>query len=673
MALELVDLSATERNPELASMTLRFWVSLALTLPVFLAGMSGMLPGRPVQQLVPLLRHDWLLLLLTTPVVLWGGRPFFERGYASLRSRKPNMFTLISIGTGVAYLYSLIAGLWPQAFPAVLQGRDGRVALYVEGAAVIVTLVLLGQVLELRARQRTSGAIRALTGLLPSTARRISPDGFEIDVPLSEVQRDDRLRVRPGERVPVDGVVLEGTAALDESMLTGEPIPVAKTAGDGVSGGTTNGTSSFVMRADRVGADTVVARIVELVSAAQRSRAPIQRLADVVAGKFVWGVLGVAALTFAAWLTFGPSPRLVYAGVSAVAVLIIACPCAMGLATPMSIMVGMGRGARAGVLIKNAAMLERLEKVDVVVVDKTGTLTEGKPRLNSIVIGPGGLRYGDDEMLRLAASLERDSEHPLAQAILEAAAERELKLEEVDEFEYRVGKGVQGRVKGRSVALGNLTLLAELKVDPGELADTAETLRGGGETAMFVVVGGKAVGLLCVSDPIKATSLEAMKMLRDDGVEVLMLTGDNRTTALAVASELGIEQVEADVLPEGKIRVVRRLQDEGRIVAMAGDGINDAPALAQADVATQSADVTLMKGDLRNVARARRLSRNTMRNIRQNLVLAFGYNTASIPIAAGVLYPLLGLLLNPMIAALAMSLSSISVITNALRLSRVEL
>ena len=590
------------------------------------------------------------------------------------------MFSLVAVGTGAAYLFSVIAALLPDIFPASFRGHGGEVALYFEAAAVIVTLVLLGQVLELRARSQTSSAIRALLGLSPKTARLLREDGSEEDVPLERVKPGDRLRVRPGEKVPVDGVVIEGTSFVDESMISGEPAPVAKGSGDKVTGATVNGTGSLVLRAERVGSETVLAQIVHMVGEAQRSRAPIQGLADTVASYFVPAVVLVAAATFTIWAVFGPEPRMAYALVNAVAVLIIACPCALGLATPMSIMVGIGRGAAAGVLIKNAEVLEVLEKVDTLVVDKTGTLTEGKPRLTSVVAA-GGL--DEREFLRLVGGLERPSEHPLAAAIVAGARERGLELPKAEDFRSLTGRGVTGKVDGHALALGNRKLLDELKVDPGALADRAEELRRDGQTVMFVAVDGKPAGLLGVSDPIKESSVEAVRILREDGIRIVMLTGDSRTTAELVAHKLGIDEVEAEVLPAQKAEMVKRLKSQGRVVAMAGDGINDAPALAEAhvgiamgtgtDVAMESAGVTLVKGDLRAIARARRLSRSTMRNIRQNLFFAFVYNTLGVPLAAGVLYPTLGLLLNPMIASAAMSLSSVSVIANALRLRKQDL
>jgi Cu+-exporting ATPase len=669
-----------EASPELRDMTRRFWIGLALTLPLVAVAMSDMVPGQPLQHAVSARALAWLQLVLATPVVLWAGWPFFERAWASLVNRSPNMFTLIALGTGTAYDYSLIATLAPGLFPPAMRGHAGEVGLYFEVAAVITVLVLLGQVLELRARSRTGGAIRALLGLTPPAARVLRDDGREEDVPLDRVGVGDRLRVRPGERVPVDGAVLEGRSAVDESMVTGEPVPVEKGAGDRVTGGTVNGAGAFVMRAERVGRDTLLARIVRQVADAQRSRAPIQRLADRVSAYFVPAVVGIALLSALVWGAVGPEPRLAYALLTAVAVLIIACPCALGLATPMSIMVGVGRGATAGVLIKNAEALEVLEKVDTLVVDKTGTLTEGRPRLATVVALPP---HGEAELLRLAASLERGSEHPLAGAVVDGARDRGLSLEEAADFRATPGQGVSGQVAGRRVALGNVRLLETLGVTPGALAERAETLRRDGQTAVFLVVDGRPAGLIAVADPVKASTPEALRQLREDGIRVVMLTGDSRATAEAVAGTLGITEVLAEVLPEQKREVVKRLRAEGRIVAMAGDGINDAPALAQAhvgiamgtgtDVAMQSADVTLVKGDLRGIARARRLSRATLSNIRQNLFFAFVYNALGVPLAAGVLYPAFGLLLSPMVASGAMTVSSVSVIANALRLRRTPL
>jgi Cu+-exporting ATPase len=681
MALEpMVPSLADEESHELRDMQRRFWVSLVLSLPLVVLAMSEVIPGQPLQAVLSGGVGLWTQLVLATPVVLWGGGPFFIRGVNSLRTRAPNMFTLIALGTGAAYAYSLAAVLVPSAFPASFQTEAGEVPTYFEAAAVIVTLILLGQVLELRARHRTGAAIRALLGLAPKTARRIPEDGGEEDVPLDEVKAGDRLRVRPGEKVPVDGVVLEGRSAIDESMLTGEPIPVEKNPGDRVVGATVNQSGSLVIRAERVGAESLLAQIVRMVAEAQRSRAPIQRLADVVSSWFVPAVVLTAVATFVAWALLGPEPRLGHALVNAVAVLIIACPCALGLATPISIMVATGKGATAGVLFKNAEAIEVLRTVDTLVVDKTGTLTEGKPRLVSVFPAPG---FADSEILRLAASLERGSEHPLAAAIVGAAEARNLALEKTEEFEARAGKGVVGRVGTQRIGLGNIALLRDLGIDEDPLAATAEGLRRDGQTVMFIAVDGRPAGFLGVADPIKGTTPEAIAQLHLEGLRIVMLTGDARATGEAVASKLALDQVLAEVLPEQKAEVVKHLQSEGRIVAMAGDGVNDAPALAQAqvgiamgtgtDVAMESAGVTLVRGDLRGIARARRLSRATMHNIRQNLFFAFIYNALGVPIAAGALYPAFGLLLSPMIAAAAMSLSSVSVISNALRLRRVHL
>ena len=681
MALEPRELSAEEEaSPELADMTRRFWFSLALALPVFLIAMSDLIPGQPLQRAVSMRTLTWIQFLLATPVVLWGGWPFFQRGWASVVHRSLNMFTLIAIGTGVAWVYSVVGTLLPNVFPASFRTMGGQVAVYFEAAAVITTLVLLGQVLELRARSRTSSAIKALLGLAPKTARLVRDDGTEQDVPLNEVKKDARLRVRPGEKVPVDGKVLEGNSSVDESMVTGEPMPVEKKPGDKVTGGTVNGTGGFVMRAERVGGETLLAQIVRMVSEAQRSRAPIQRLADVAASWFVPVVLFAAVLTFVGWAVFGPEPRFAHGLVNGVAVLIIACPCALGLATPMSIMVGTGRGATAGVLIKNAEALEVMEKVDTLIVDKTGTLTEGKPRLASVTPVAG---QDENELLRLAASLERGSEHPLAAAIVAGAEQRNLKMADTKDFQSVTGKGVTGQVNEHHVALGNASLLEQLGVALGDLTSRADTMRREGQTVMFVALDNKIAGLIGVADPIKESTPEAIRLLRDEGIRVVMVTGDNRITAEAVARKLGLDDFEADVLPEHKGDVVKRFQKEGHVVAMAGDGINDAPALALAqvgiamgsgtDVAMESAGVTLVKGDLRGIAKARRLSRGTMRNIRQNLFFAFVYNALGVPVAAGVLYPIFGLLLSPMIAAAAMSFSSVSVVGNALRLRRLSL
>ncbi|MFO0842283.1 MAG: heavy metal translocating P-type ATPase [Gemmataceae bacterium] len=681
MALEPVTATADDTNPELADMTRRFWACLVLTAPLLALTMGEMVVGQQaVARLFPGRLLSWVQLALATPVVLWGGLPFFQRGWASLVNRSLNMFTLIAIGTGAAYAYSVVATVLPGVFPGSFRDHHGNVPLYFEAAAVITTLVLLGQVLELRARSQTSSAIKALLGLAPKTARRLVEGGGEEDVPLDAVQAGDRLRVRPGEKVPVDGVVSDGRSAVDESMVTGEPIPVEKAPGDRVIGGTVNGTGSLVMRAERVGSETMLAQIVKMVGEAQRTRAPIQRLADVVSGYFVPAVLLVAAVTFVAWALVGPEPRMAYALVNAVAVLIIACPCALGLATPMSIMVGTGRGATAGVLIKNAEALEVTEKIGTLVVDKTGTLTEGKPRLVSVVPTPGGDEAG---LLRLAASLERGSEHPLAAAIAAGGAAKGLRLSDAASFESVTGKGVRGVVDGRKVAIGSRRMLEESGVAAGELAETADELRADGQTVVLVAIDDRLAGLLGVADPIKESAAEAVGMLQAEKLKVVMLTGDNRTTALAVARKLGLDDVRAEVLPEEKGQVVKQLQAAGGTVGMAGDGINDAPALAQADVgiamgtgtdvAMESAAVTLVKGDLRGIVRLRRLSRATMRNIRQNLAFAFLYNILGVPIAAGLLYPFFGLLLSPMIASAAMTLSSVSVIANALRLRRVEL
>jgi Cu+-exporting ATPase len=678
MALEPRTVTLGEAaNPELVDMTRRLWVGLALTLPLVVLAMLDMVPVL-AHWVAPALRV-WIELVLATSVVAWSGLPFFERGWASIRNRRLNMFSLIAVGTGTAYVYSVVATLAPGLFPASFRGHGGAVGVYFEVAASIIVLVLVGQVIELRARSATSSALKALLGLTPRTARILRDDGTDADVAIDEVKVGDRLRVRPGEKVPVDGSVVEGTSMVDESMLTGEPIPVDKQPGDRATGGTVNGNGSFVMRAERVGEGTMLAQIVRLVADAQRSRAPIQRLADVVAGWFVPVVLLVAAGTFAIWALYGPEPRFAHALVNAVAVLIIACPCALGLATPMSIMVGVGRGASVGVLIKNADALEAMEKIDTLVVDKTGTLTEGRPRLGAVIEIDG---Y-EGRVLQLAASLERASEHPVAAAIVQGASERGVQLTAPSGFLSITGQGVSGLVANRRVAVGNQRLLRELGIDPGELEARADWMRRDGQTVMFVAVDGHPAGLIGVADPIRQTTPEALSMLRAEGIRVVMLTGDSRRTADAVAGKLGIDRVEAEVLPDQKGAVVERLQVGGARVAMAGDGINDAPALARADVgiamgtgtdvAIQSASVTLVKGDLRAIARARRLSRATMRNIRQNLFFAFVYNVLGVPVAAGALYPAFGLLLSPMIAAAAMSFSSISVVLNALRLRRLAL
>jgi Cu+-exporting ATPase len=671
---------AEEENPELVDMTRRFWVSTALAIPVFLSAMLAEFAPAFVNGIVSPGARQWIELVIATPVVLWGGWPFFVRGWRSVVTWNLNMFTLIGIGISVAWGYSIVATLAPGIFPDSVKMPGGHVPVYFEAAAVITALVLLGQVLELRARSRTSAAIKMLLGLAPSTARIVRGDGREEDVPLDQVKPGDTLRVRPGEKAPVDGIVIEGTSAVDESMVTGEPIPATKQIGDKLIGATINGTGSLLMRAERVGTDTLLAQIVRMVSEAQRSRAPIQKLVDVVAGYFVPTVVIASVITLIIWGFWGPEPRLAHAVINAVAVLIIACPCALGLATPMSIMVGTGRGATMGVLIKNAEALEVLVKVNTLVVDKTGTLTEGKPKLVSVEAAAG---FDEATVLRLAASLERASEHPLAAAIVRGAEARELRLTSPTEFDSKTGRGVLGRIENRRLALGNRKLLEEQGIDAAILHERADVLRGEGQTVMYLAVDGKAAGLVGVADPIKETTREALDVLHREGVQVVMLTGDNATTAQAVAKKLGIDRVQADVLPERKAEIVKKLQAEGRIVAMAGDGINDAPALAQAqvgiamgtgtDVAMESAGVTLIKGDLRVIARARRLSHATMRNIRQNLFFAFVYNSIGVPIAAGVLYPFFGLLLSPMIAAAAMSFSSVSVVGNALRLRRVHL
>jgi len=680
MALEAREVSgAEEENPELIAMTRRLWIGAALTLPLLAVMVSGLLSGDPVSRYVAAPLLGWLELALATPVVGWGGLPFFEGGWASIVSRNLNMFTLIAIGSGAAYLYSVVAVVAPGIFPASFRDGAGRLGLYFEAAAVITVLVLLGQVLELRARGQTSGAIRALLGLAPKTARRVAADGVEGDVELGAIAVGDRLRVRPGERVPTDGVVIDGRSSVDESMVSGEAIPVEKAAGATVIGGTINSTGSFTMRAERVGADTLLAQIVRMVSEAQRSRAPIQRLADRVAGWFVPAVLVASSITFVVWAWLGPEPRYAHALVNAVAVLIIACPCALGLATPMAIMVGTGRGAGEGILIRDAEALETFEKVDTLVVDKTGTLTEGRPRVTAVVVGEG---FDETQVLQMAAGLENSSEHPLAGAILAAAKERGISVGVVAEFQSVTGKGVTGRLGASQVAVGNAALMGEVGVSLEAVRAEAEALQANGDTVMFVALDGRVAGMIAVADPIKSTTAEAIAQLKAEGLRVLMVTGDRATTARAVAQRLGIEY-EADVLPEKKAEVVRGLQARGAVVAMAGDGINDAPALAQAnvgiamgtgtDVAMQTGGITLVKGDLRGIVRARRLSQRTMRNIRENLFFAFFYNALGVPLAAGVLYPFFGLLLSPMIAAAAMSFSSVSVIGNALRLRTAKL
>ena len=675
MALEPRTITVEEKNAELIDMSRRFWVSTILALPVFiLAMLTDMAPGL-LPASVSLQSVQWIEFALATPVVLWGGWPFFVRGWQSVMSWNLNMFTLIALGVSVAWSYSVVALLAPGIFPPIMQHADGTVAVYFEAAAVIVALVLLGQVLELRARSQTNTAIKLLLGLSPKNARIVRDDNTEEDIPLEQVQAGDLLRVRPGEKIPVDGVVTGGNSAVDESMVTGEPVPVEKTSGEKLIGATVNGTGSLLMRAEKVGSDTLLSQIVRMVSEAQRSRAPIQKLADVVAGYFVPAVVGVAVTAFIVWSAWGPEPRLAHAVVNAVAVLIIACPCALGLATPMSIMVGTGRGATLGVLVKNAEALEIMEKVTTLVVDKTGTLTEGKPELVAVQVTNG---FTEDQLLQLAASLERASEHPLAEAIVTGAEHRGLTLSQTDAFASITGKGVTGKVDGHTVALGTGKLLEQLDIDAGDLPQQAEAGRKAGQTVMFVVIDGRAAGMVSVADPLKDSTPEAIRNLHAEGVQVVMLTGDNRTTAHAIAGRLKIDQVEAEVLPDQKAEIVRQLQAEGHIVAMAGDGINDAPALAQAhvgiamgtgtDVAMESAGVTLVKGDLRGIVRARRLSRAVMRNIRQNLFFAFIYNSLGVPVAAGVLYPVFGLLLSPMLAAVAMSFSSVSVISNSLRL-----
>lgn len=679
MTLEpLVASTEAEPNAELVDMTRRFWIGLALAAPVLVLEMGGHLFN--LHHLLAPQASNWLQLILATPVVIWAGWPFFVRGAQSLVTRNLNMFTLIAMGTGIAWIYSVIATLAPSLFPPAFRNLDGSVPIYFEAAAVITVLVLLGQVLELRAREQTGGAIRALLDLAPKMATRINADGSDEEVVLDLVKVGERLRVRPGEKVPVDGELVEGRSSVDESMVTGESMPVTKIAGDRVIGGTLNQTGGFVMRAEKVGRDTVLSRIVEMVASAQRSRAPIQRLADQVAGWFVPAIILIAVLAFLAWAMWGPEPRMTFGLVASVSVLIIACPCALGLATPMSIMVGVGRGAQSGVLIKSAEALERLEKIDTLVVDKTGTLTEGKPRVTAILAVAG---ISEEDLLATAASLERASEHPLALAIVQAAAERGLALKEATDFDSPVGKGVIGRVDGKAIAIGNRRFLRELGVDTTPLDNQAERLREEAATAIFVAIDGKISGVIGIADPIKVTTLDALQSLREDGVTVVMLTGDNWTTARAVAKHLGIVEIEAEILPEDKSKVVSRLREAGRIVAMAGDGVNDAPALAAADVgiamgtgtdvAIESAGVTLLKGDLGGIVRGRRLSQATMRNIRENLFFAFIYNAAGVPVAAGALYPAFGILLSPTIAAAAMALSSVSVVVNSLRLRRAEL
>jgi len=679
MALERREVTTEESSPELANMTRRFWISVALAVPMIALMISSFLSSMPMQHMFPAKVWAWIEFALATPAVLWCGLPFFVRGWQSVVNRSLNMFTLISLGAGTAYLYSAIVTLVPQIFPTSLQGAGGQIDVYFEPATVIVALVLLGQVLELRARSQTSGAIRALLGLAPKTAKRLDDQGGEADVTLDQVQVGDRLRVRPGEKVPVDGMVIEGHSSVDESMISGEPIPVEKDKDAKVTAGTVNGTGGFVMRAERIGADTLLAQIVKMVSEAQRSRAPIQRLADRVAAYFVPAVIVSAIITFVVWFFGGPQPHFAHALVNAVAVLIVACPCALGLATPMAIMVGTGRGARAGILIRNAEALETFGKVDTLIIDKTGTLTEGKPTLSSVIPQPG---INENDLLQLVASLERSSEHPLAATIVKGAEAKKLTLSDVDGFNSATGKGVKGTVKGKQVAVGNAELFHDLSVDPAPLLNKAEALRKEGQTVMLVAVDGKAAGLVGVADPIKESTPDAIRELKAAGLTIIMITGDNRTTAMAVADKLGIE-FEADVLPQRKAEIVKERQQKGSVVAMAGDGVNDAPALAQADVgiamgtgtdvAMEAGGITLLKGDLRGILRARHLSKSTMRNIRENLFFAFVYNAVGVPLAAGVLFPGFGLLLNPMIAAAAMSFSSVSVIANALRLRTTKL
>jgi Cu+-exporting ATPase len=681
MTLEPVKATAeTTENHELTDMTRRFWVGFALALPVFILEMGSHVPALDMQRFVSPQVSTWMQFALSTPVVLGAGWPFFQRAWESIVHRGLNMFSLIALGTGSAYVYSLFATFAPDLFPAGFRGAGGVVAVYFEAAAVITVLVLLGQVLELRAREQTGGAIRALLKLAPKTARRLKADGQDEEIALERIQVGDRLRVRPGEGVPVDGELLEGKGAVDESMVTGESMPAVKTSGDTLIGGTVNATGSLVMRADKIGADTMLARIVDMVSEAQRSRAPIQALADKVSGYFVPAVLGAALVAFVAWAAWGPAPALSHALIAAVSVVIIACPCALGLATPMSMGVAVGKGASAGVLITSAEALERMGKVDTLVIDKTGTLTEGKPRVTAVVPAAGWTEAG---ILPLAASLERSSEHPLAAAIVMAASHRGSAIKEPTDFASVTGKGVTGKIDGRTVALGNAKLMADLGINFGALDKKANALRGDGATALFLAIDDKPGGVIAIADPIKATTQAALAKLRDDGMRIVMLTGDNKTTAEAVGRKLGITEIEADVLPQDKNRIVKKLTSEGRIVAMAGDGVNDAPALAEAsvgiamgtgtEVAMRSAGITLVKGDLAGIARAMVLSRATMRNIRENLIFAFAYNAIGIPIAAGVLYPTFGILLSPIMGALAMSLSSVSVIANALRLRRLKL
>jgi len=681
MALEPVVPVEEEDRGEYLYMMRRFWIGAILTLPLVIIAMRELIPGNPLEHLASAKLYGWIELILATPVVLWAGWPFFVRGWQSIINKSLNMFTLIGLGVAVSYVYSLVASLFPQIFPATLQNADGTVGVYFEAAAVIVVLILLGQVLELKARSQTGAAIKALLGLAPKTARRVNKDGTEEDIPLEHVQVGDHLRVRPGEKIPVDGTVVEGSSNVDESMITGEPLPVAKSSGEKVVGATVNGTGSFIMEAERVGADTLLSQIVHMVAEAQRSRAPIQNLADVVAGYFVPTVIAISIIAFIMWAWLGPDPRLAHALIAAVSVLIIACPCALGLATPMSIMVATGKGATIGVLFKNAEAIETLRKVNTLVVDKTGTLTEGRPKLTEVVTADG---WDRKELLALVASLEKGSEHPLAEAIVEGALERGVETVDTEDFASYTGKGVSGKVKGRRVALGNLKLMEDFSANlPDEITKKADSLRSEGRTVMYGAVDGKLAGFVAVSDPIKATTPDAIKQLHKEKIQIVMLTGDNETTARSVAKRLNIDDVVAEVLPEEKAAAVTRFQKEGRVVAMAGDGINDAPALAKAqvgiamgtgtDVAMESAGVTLVKGDLRGILSAHLLSKATMRNIKQNLFFAFVYNSLGVPIAAGILYPFFGLLLTPVIAAAAMSFSSVSVIGNSLRLRGVNI
>src|ERR1700735_5566284 len=681
MALELRDANVDqEEDPELVSMTRRFWTSVTLTIPILVLAMSDLIPGQPLQNNLSPRAIGWIELLLATPVVLWAGWPFFERGWTSIVNRSLNMFTLIALGTGTAYVYSVIAVIFPGIFPDSFSVMGGRVPIYFEAASAITTLVLLGQVLELRARSKTSAAIRSLLKLSPKTARLVRADGTEIDVAVEHINPADLVRVRPGEKVPVDGIITDGESSVDESLMTGEPIPVEKSSGAKVIGGTVNGTGTFVMRAERVGSETLLSQIVRMVSEAQRSRAPVQKLADRVSGYFVPAVILIAILTFIIWAAYGPEPSMAHALLNAVAVLIIACPCALGLATPMAIMVGTGRGAIAGILVKNAEALEILEKVDTLVVDKTGTLTEGRPRVVSVTPAAGS---DENQVLHFAATLERGSEHPLAGAILAEAKTRGIEFGNLTNFQSQTGKGVTGKVDGRSAALGNRALFGETKLPFGPLEETAKSLEADGQTVMFVAVDNTPVGIIGAADPLKSTTPEALAKLHSDGIQIIMLTGDSRATSESVARKLGIDKVYAEILPGQKSEIVKQLQTEGHIVAMAGDGVNDAPALTQAnvgiamgtgtDVAMESAGITLLRGDLRGISRARMLSRATMRNIRQNLFFAFVYNSVGVPIAAGVLYPFFGLLLSPILASAAMTFSSVSVILNALRLRKVQL